>query len=280
MRLWGREQGEARARLLAHLQTRPLDYRQALAVLDPDYREWRPGGKPKHSLLFFGDLALLLLKRQRVCLPLGAPTPEGTAQAAAWLGKQRLNEVYVLGEEMFAALRPLLGQGKWRRSPNYGLDEEHFRPRRTPRVRPLSRLERREVEEACAHLEGFPDPRSVLRDFRLMAKGRPITCSGAYTRQQLVGFCSSAPICQGVTEIGTLGVAAGHRGEGLGAGLVTAQAFLAFERKDLLAYHNRAASDGVDTLVRSLGFWEVTPAYHFIPATSREQWRAGWGRPA
>lgn len=61
----------------ARLSESPIDDRYALGILDPEYREWREGGKPTDGLDLLGELPLLPVEAGGVCHLLGEPDEDG-----------------------------------------------------------------------------------------------------------------------------------------------------------------------------------------------------------
>lgn len=272
--------------LLDRLLKSPLDYRAALGILDHEYREWRPEGKPEHRLEFVGGVPLLSfpVKEQPnfwngTCYVLGQP-PEAEAPRVAEAVRARgVNEVDVLGESAFQVLRPYLTEGTWRLTRQYGLVAGGLRTRPSPAVRKLTVGDRPAVDEACERQRGTGEKRSTQRDFEYMLRGLPVTCYSAFEGGDIVGFCSASPICRGVTEISWLFVEEQHRRRGLASGMLTAQAEEAFARGDMVGYYAgwETTSPWLDGMLRKRGFRELLGCYRFIPLSCQEKWRH-WGR--
>jgi ribosomal protein S18 acetylase RimI-like enzyme len=265
--------------LLESLLQSPLDYRHALGILDPEYQEWRPEGKPAHEVIFFGEAALLLVKTDRVHPHLLWEPDTPAAQALVrYLADWEFSVLEVLGEPGFRALKPLLCDGKWTVSRNYGVTASRFRPRPSNRVRSIGPEDPVASSPFACEMAKTMPWKPWQRDFDLMTRGLPVTCYGAFAGDELVGFCSSNPICRGVTEISVLAVASQHRRQGLASGMLTAQAQEAFECGNSIGYYSGGAGYDVDAMLTRLGFWELKPSYRFVPASSPEQWQA-WGKP-
>jgi len=276
---WLPANGPLRDALLARLLESPLDYRHALGILDPQYQEWRAEGKPEHELVFVNDVPLLMVKSDGVCLVLGEPDDAGARAIVGFLSHRDINELHLLGQTEFRALKPYLASGQWRCSRNYGVTAAAFRPRPSACVRKLGPEDRDIFERACATLEGFRESRSMARDSDLMAKGFAVSCYGAFAGENLVGFCSANPMCRGVTEISSLEVASQHRRRGMASAMLTAHAQEAFARGEAVGYHAGSAGDDLDAMLLKLGFRELKASYRFIPSSSPDQWRTIWGRP-
>ncbi|UCH36482.1 MAG: GNAT family N-acetyltransferase [Armatimonadota bacterium] len=266
-------------RLLARLRESPLDYRSALGVLDPEHLEWRDEGKPEHDLTFVADVPLLMVWTDGVCHVLAEPDEAAARAVAEFVSRLSLNELCVLGDAAFRVFRPLIANGRWRWSREYGVTAEEFRPRTSDCVRRLEPDDRSRLERACQRVAVLRKSQSTKRDFDLMARGFPVVCYGAFAGEELVGFCSSNPIYRGVTEISWLAVSARHRRQGLASGLLTAQAQQAFARGDAAGYYAGSAGDHLHAMLLKLGFRELLAHYRFIPEGARDQWRADWGKP-
>jgi ribosomal protein S18 acetylase RimI-like enzyme len=272
--------------LLEYLLASPLDHRLALGLLDPAYQEWRPEGRRECWVKPVGETALLTVDSLpfdywdgdcHVLGPLGAGSEAEVAAAARELGE---NQITVLGEEAFRALAPHLPDGAWRLSRNYGLTPASFRPRSSAQARLLEPRDSRRVARALARNPGLRAARSTRRDLQHMLDGRPVTCYGAFDGDALVGFCSSNPICRGVTEISWLYVSESHRRRRIASALLEAQAESAFVRGEALGYHAGSGGEDLDAMLRALGFRELLGSYRFLPATSPQRWRSEYGRVA
>lgn len=263
--------------MLGRLLRRPLDYRHALGVLDPEHEEWRPEGKPAHEVILLGEAPLIVFEGQRAYQLLWEPSGAGTQALVHYLEGREVNVISALSEPCYRALKPLLGEGRWTVSRNYGVTASQFQARPSDDVRKLGQSDRTVFERACAAQEALRSP-SIRRDFDFMAQGLPVKCYGAFAGDQLVGFCSSNPICRGVTEISKLAVAHEHRRQGLASGLLTAQAEDAFAGGTAVGYYAGRAGDDLKAMLVKLGFRELVSEYRFAPTSSREQWQA-WGRP-
>jgi len=272
--------------LLNRLLNSPLDYRVALGVLDHEYQEWRPEGKPDHRLEFVGGAPLLSFPVKEAtglwngaCYMLAEPPREEAARVAEAALARGVNEIDVLGEAAFRALRPYMTEGTWRLTPQYALVAEGMRARPSPAIRKLTSRDRTAVEKLCVSQRGVGEERSTRRDFEYAARGLPVTCCGAFEGEELVGFCSVNPICRGVSEIGWLFVEEQHRRRGLASGMLTAQAEGAFARGDAVGYYAgwEMTSPWLGAMLGELGFHELLGCYRFIPASSEEKWRH-WGR--
>jgi ribosomal protein S18 acetylase RimI-like enzyme len=260
--------------LLNKLKELPIQNRHALGILDSEYAEWRPEGKPAYRLQFVGALPLLMIEPWDTCMVLDEPNESEARQAAEIFRQSGMHELSLRGEAAFRAMRAFLAEGSWRMSRDYGLIRERFRPRPSQSVRRLG------VQDwsALRRLPELGESKSMLRDFGYMEQGLPVVCYGAFQDGLLVGFCSTNPICCGVTEISWIVVASGFRRRGLAAGLLTAACEEAFARDDAVGYYAGSAGDDLDAMVHGLGFEELAANYRFIPASSVEQWRT-WGRP-
>ena len=263
--------------ILEKLLRSPLEYRHALGVLDPHYREWGPEGKPDCEVIVFGEAPLLVFGPEHSYQLLWGPGAAGAQALVSYLAGREVAVLSVLGETSYRALEPLLGDGRWAVSRNYGVTELQFRPRPSGQVRRLEPGDRGVFDRSCLIHRALQSA-SAHRDFHSMLRGLTVTCCGAFVDEQLVGFCSAAPICRGVTEISSVAVAQEHRRRGLASGLLTAQAEEAFARGDAVGYYAGSAEDHLDAMLDKLGFRELMSDYRFAPAASRQQWQA-WGRP-
>jgi len=115
--------------VLNELRRSPLDYRHALGVLDSSYEEWRPEGKPVHEVVFFGEAPLMVLKEQGAYQVLWEPSGAGAQALVHYLEGREVNVLSVLGEPCYRALKPLLGEGRWTVSRNYGVTASQFQAR-------------------------------------------------------------------------------------------------------------------------------------------------------
>ncbi len=273
--------------LVAQLREHALDYRLALAVLDPEYEEWRPEGEPNYRLDFIGEVPLLSFPVadehgfwSGTCQVLATPSAEDAARAADAALRFGVNEVSVLGEAGFRALRPHTTAGRWFVVPQYGVSEGGLRPRFSAGVRGLTADDAEAVEQFCQSDSALSKFRSTQRDFGYRVQGLPVTCCGAFDGEDLVGFCSANPICRGVTEVSWLFVLPTHRRRGLASGLLSAQVRHAFARGDSVGYYAgwEATSPWLGAMVKNLGFRELLAQYRFIPADSGQEWRT-WGLP-
>ena len=265
--------------LLPHLRSHPVDYRQALALLDPAYHEWRPEGPPPHKLDYAADVPLLSDERAGICYVLGKLTDISAPRVAAYVSDHPLNELYVFGQASFRLLKALVPAGQWRLSRNYQATPAHFLPQPCADVRKLLPSDRDLLETGCKRSPALAESQSTRRDFGFMARGLPVTCYGAILEGQLAGFCSANPICPGVTEISWLVVAEDYRRRGIASSLLTAQVRDIFARGEVAAYYAGEATDYLDSMLGQLGFREVLGSYRFIPAAAIDQWRASWGKP-
>jgi GNAT superfamily N-acetyltransferase len=263
--------------ILEKLLRSPLGYRHAVGILDPQCEEWRPEGKSAYEIVLFTEAPLIVCRVQRAYQLLWEPAGIGIQALVRYLAGRELNVLSVLGEPCYRALRPLLGEGRWTVSRNYGVTGSQFQPRPSDHVRKLGPCDRSVFERACAAQEGLQAP-SIRRDFDFMDQGLPVKCYGAFAGDRLVGFCSSNPISRGVTEISKLAVAQEHRRQGLASGLLTAQAKEAFARGDAVGYYAGSAGEDLNAMLIKLGFRELLSDYRFVPVSSPEQWQA-WGRP-
>lgn len=263
--------------LLPHLHSHPVDYRQALALLDPAYHEWRPEGIPPHKLDYVADVPLLTDERAGICYVLKELTDFSAPHVVAYVSEHPLNELHVFGQASFRLLKALVPAGQWRLSRNYQATPEHFLPRPCADVRKLLPSDRDLLETGCKRSPALAESQSTRRDFGFMAGELPVTCYGAFLEGCLVGFCSANPICLGVTEMSWLVVAEDSRRRGIASGLLTAQAHDTFAEGKMAAYYAGEATDHLDRLLVRLGFCEVQGSYRFIPATATDQWRASWG---
>jgi len=261
------------------LQATPVNYRHELAMLDADYREWRPEGKPRHSLHMVADVPVLTAESEGIGYLLGEVCDMGAPSMARFVSDRKLNELHVPGEASFRVLRNHLTEGLWRLSRNYEAAADSFRPRPHRDVRLLTPEDKAMVESACTDCRALGASRSTMRDFAYMACGLPVVCYGAFASGQLVGFCSANPICRGVAEISWIVVGEGHRRRGYASSLLTAQARDAFSRGDRIAYYAGSAAEDLNALLAGLGFREMEESFRFIPSSARDQWRATWGRP-
>jgi GNAT superfamily N-acetyltransferase len=267
------------AALLARLLASPADYRHALAMLDPEYHEWRPEGKPAHCLAIVGGVSVLTVESDGVAYVLGDISDASALAAAAFVSDHNLNELKVSGEASFAILRNCLTNGQWRLSRNYEATGDRFRFRPNSDVRLLKPEDKGLLEAACRASPAIGGSRSTMRDFAYMIDGLPVVCYGAFADGQLVGFCSANPICRGVTEISWVVVAETHRRRGFASGLLTPPAQEAFARGDRVAYLAGSAETDLDAMLAGLGFREIKGCFRFIPAAAHDQWRTTWGRP-
>ena len=265
--------------LLPRLRLHPVDYRQALALLDPAYHEWRPEGPPPHKLDLVADVPLLSDKRAGICYVLDELTDISAPHVAAYVSDHSLNELHVFGRASFRLLKALVPAGQWRLSRNYQATPAHFLPRPCADVRKLLPSDKNLLEMGCKRSPALAESQSTRRDFGFMASGLPVTCYGTILEGQLAGFCSANPICNGVTEISWLVVAEDYRRRGIASGLLTAQARDIFARGEVAAYYAGEATDHLDSMLVRLGFREVQGSYRFIPAAAIDQWRASWGKP-
>ena len=263
--------------VLDRLVRSPLDYRHALGILDSEYEEWRPEGKPVHEVILFGGAPLIAFEAERGYQLLWEPSAAGIGALIRYLAGREVNVLSVLGEACYRALRPLLGEGRWTVSRNYGAMGSQFQPRPSDRVRKLGPSDRTVFERACAGQEALQSP-SIRRDFHFMDQGLPVVCYGAFAGDHLVGFCSSNPISRGVTEISKLAVAQEYRRQGLASGLLTAQAQDSLARGDAVGYYAGSAGDDLNAMLVKLGFRELMSDYRSAPTSSRQRWQA-WGRP-
>ena len=265
--------------LLARLPAASVDYRHALAVLDPEYREWRPEGNGKHRLDQVAGVPLLTVELDGICYVLGDVLDAAAPSVARFVSDRGLNEVHVFGETSFHHLMTHLTNGQWRLSRNYEATVDGFLPRPCRHVRALRPEDRGLVEAACKIFPAIGSSPSTMRDFGYMAGGLPVTCHGAIVDGQLVGFCSANPVFRGVTEISWLVVAEGYRRSGIASGLLTVQAGEVVARGDRAAYYAGSAEADLDLMLTGLGFREVNGDFRFIPASARDQWRTTWGLP-
>ena len=263
--------------LLDRLKESPIQHRHVLGILDPKYTEWRPGGKPAYRLQFVGALPLLIVESTGTCMLLGDPNEPEARQAVEVFHDSGLHELSLREETAFRTIRAYLSDGSWRISRDYGLIQERFRPRPSESIRKLGVQDREEIREACLRLPELGESKSTLRDFGYMEQGLPVICYGAFQDGSLVGFCSTNPICKGVTETSWVIVANEFRRMGLAAGLLTLACEEAFVQGNAVGYYAGSAGEDLDAMVRSLGFQELKANYRFIPAESDEQWRT-WGR--
>ena len=264
--------------VLPALLTSPIDYRHAIGILDPAYEEWRPEGRPAHELVFVAGVPLLVVYNEGAIQILADPDDAAARAIAAYVSGRNYNVLEVLGEAALRRVKPHFIDGTWCCSRNYGVTSEEFRPAPSGHVRALTRDDRSNLQAACDRVERMRGYVSTWRDFDYMAQGLPVICYGAFAGDELVGFCSSNPICRGVTEISWIVVDPAHRRKGLASGMLTAQAEQAFSRGDAVGYYSGPAGDDVDAMVRKLGFRELRASYRFVPSCSPDQWRA-WGRP-
>jgi GNAT superfamily N-acetyltransferase len=265
--------------LLACLSAFLVDYRQALAILDPEYHEWRPEGKPKHRLDHVAGVPLLTAEPDGVCYLLGELSDASAPSVARFVSERDLNELHVFGDEPFRRLKAHLSNGQWRGSRNYEATAGGFLPRPCRDVRVLQPEDRGLLEAACEVFPAIGGSRSTMRDFNYMANGLPAICCGAIVDRQLVGFCSANPICRGVTEISWIVVAEGYRRRGVASGLLTAQADQVFARGHRAAYYAGSAGADLHVMLIGLGFREAKGSFRFVPASARDQWRTAWGIP-
>jgi GNAT superfamily N-acetyltransferase len=263
--------------LLARLSASPTDHRHALAILDPEYHEWRPQGRPKHRIDDTAGVPLLIDETSKVFYVLGGLSPSDAAAVASFVSKCAMTELNVVGREAFGLLRPYLASsGQWRHSRNYEATADAFVPRLCGGIRRLGPADGALLEAAQPALAGS---RSMLRDFAYMADGLPVVCYGAVVDGRLVGFRSANPICNRVYEISWVVVADGYRRRGIASGLITAHAVGALARGERVAYYAGSAGDDLDEMLRGLGFREAKGSYRFVPYSTAEQWRASWGVP-
>lgn len=268
-----REHGVLRDALLR----RPLDYRHALGILDPEYQEWRPEGKSAHDLVFVAAVPLLMVNREGAIQVLRDPDDAAAGAIAAYVSGRNYDVLEVRGEAALRRVKPHFTDGVWCCSRNYGVTAQESRPPPSGHVRALTLGDRSNLQAACDRVEEMRGYVSTWRDFDYMAQGYPVTCYGAFAADELVGFCSANPICRGVTEISWIVVDPAHRRKGFASGMLTAQAQQAFARGDAVGYYSGRAGDDVDAMVRKLGFHELLPSYRFVPSSSPDQGRA-WGR--
>ena len=248
-----------------------------MALLDPEYREWRPEGKASYRLDDVAGVPLLTVETDGICHVLGEMCDATATPVARFISGRALNEVSVFEESSFLLLRTRLTDGQWRLSRNYEAAADGFLPRPCRSVRPLGPEDEGLLESACQAFPAIGGSCSTMRDFGYMVSGLPVTCYGAIVDSRLVGFCSANPAYRGVTEISWVVVAEGYRRSGIASGLLTAQTMEVFARGERAAYYAGSAGVDLDLLVTGLGFREVSGDFRFIPASSREQWRTTWG---
>jgi GNAT superfamily N-acetyltransferase len=274
-------------KVLARLRERPLDYRIALGILDPDYKEWRPEGKPNYRLDVIGGAPLLSFAPEEevsffagVCHVLAPPTQREAPDVAEAALKLGVNEVDILGEAAFRVLRPHMTDGRWFLVRQYGASAGSLSPRSSAAVRRLVRGDAGAVERLCESDSVLTKHSSTQRHFDQMLGGLPVTCYGAFGGDDLVGFCSAFPVCRAVTEVAWLYVLEGHRRRGLASGLLTALVLDGFARGDSVGYYAgwEATSPWLGAMLEKLGFRELMGQYRFIPSESKEEWRT-WGIP-
>jgi hypothetical protein len=175
--------------LRARLWERPLDNRLALGILDPEYEEWRPDGKPEHQVGFVGDVPLLSFPPggtkslfDGVCHVLACPTQEEApevAQAALRLG---VNEIDIPGEAAFHALRPHMTDGRWFLVRQHGVSGGSLRPRVSREVREVTSDDAEAVERFCAGDSALSRHQSTRQHFEPWASVRRVPCAGASPR--------------------------------------------------------------------------------------------------
>lgn len=263
--------------LLASLSASKVDYRRPLSIVDPEYHEWRPEGKPKHRLDHIAGIPLLTDETEGVCYLLGELSEADAAAVASFVSGCDLNELNVAGEASFHMLRNRLTNGQWRLSRNYEAAADGFLPRPCYAVRLLAPDDRPSLEATLKALPALAGSRSAMRDFDFMAAGLPVVCYGAIVDARLVGFCSSNPMYHGITEISWIAVADEYRRRGIASGLLTAQAADLFGRGNRAAYYAGSAGTDLHAMLRALAFREVKGTYRFVPTSAREQWRSSWG---
>jgi hypothetical protein len=285
---WPRATAAQRDEVLKYLAGDPVGCRHVYRTLDPGYQHWDPqGDEPEPELLMLEGWPVLVSgmeARAADCLAWTAPTPAAIDAVAELASEAALYELTLLGDDAFPSLRPHLTDGAWRLSHNYGLTAETFRPCPSSVVRKLTPGDRAVVvkaQENTAALQKFLDGGypQVYRDFDRMERGLPVLCYGAFASEDLVGFCSAAPICRGVQEIMLLVIGEGHRRQGLASGLVTVQIQEALAQGKLVGYHAGEATDDIHDMLLKLGFHPVKHTYRFIPSYAGEQWRTWWGKP-
>jgi len=286
---WTRATAAQRDEVLRYLAADPIGCRHVYGELDPDFEKWyATPDEPEPELLMVEGWPVLVWGRQTPtvsCTAWTAPTPAAIGAVAELLAEGALIDLGALGDDVFAALRPCLTDGAWRRGDNYGLMREAFRPRPSPAVRKLTPEDRPAVVKAQENFAAFQifrtgDHSLVCRNFGWMAQGRPVTCYGAFAGEDLVGFCSAASSCRAVQEIMLLTVGQGHRRQGLASGMLTVQIQEAFAQGKLVGYHaGGGAEEGIHGMLMKLGFHRVRYTYRFIPSSTDEQWRASWGTP-
>ncbi len=283
---WPRATTAQRDEVLTELAADPIGCRDPYGRLDPDFEKWyATPGEPEPELLMVAGWPALVWGSQTPtvsCTAWTAPAPAAIDAVAELASKSALYELVLLGDDAFSAFRPCLTDGAWRRSGNYGLRPEAFRPRPSSRVRRVTPEDRALLVKAQESFAAFRKFLSgsypqTYRDLDWMERSLPVLCYGAFTGEDLVGFCSAAPSCRGVQEIMLLAVGEGHRRQGLASGLLTVQIQEAFGLGKLVGYHAGDPSDDIHGMLLKLGFHPVRHSFRFIPSYAGEQWRTRWG---
>ena len=283
------EQGIKESNLFSRLCLSAVDYRHALALLDPSYIEWHPGGKPRHHLTYVDDVPLLIDETQNLGYCLSEVVEGNVQELAQFINKHCFNELHIFEEKSFHQLKPYIPDGQWRLSRNYQATALCFRPKPNVMVRKLCAKDRdlfqmgeKLKEENVTSTKLYPailDYPSTMRDFHFMMNGLPVICYGMITDGRLVGFCSANPIYTGVMEISWLVVSEENRRRGIASGLLTAITQEIFSVGKVAAYYAGSAGEDLDVVLTRLGFQEVKSCYRYIPYSSNDQWRTTWGKP-
>lgn len=257
--------------LIGQLEKSPFDFRHLLAILDPVTALFDPGG---YEIIAVGKVPLLVIGLGVVYV-WSSFSDESAHLVAGYVDTTRPNELFVIGNEPFGVLRPVLNDGQWRMSRNYGVKPGELKTKHSSSVRLLTPDDRELLRQSSACIQEHV---STWRDFDWMVEGNPLTCFGAIVDGCIVGFCSANPLCRGVQEISWIVVNPEHRRHGFASAMLSAQIELAFKEGKSVAYHAGSAGEDLNAMLGSLGFTEVSPTYRFIPSDSPEQWRTMWGR--